>query len=239
MLKIDLHIHTIASGHAHNTILEYINQAKKLKMSVIGISDHGPGYPDSIANELYFKTMRRMPETVDSIRLLKGVEANIINKNGKLDISDDTISMLDYVLAAFHSQTLYGKGSADNTSTMIKAINSGKIDILSHPFDISFFNLNLKKIFQEACKKNVLLELDLSYLSKYKSETSMINNMKIMVDIVKLFGNKIIIGSDSHNIWELGDDENLKKIKRKIGLTDDMIINNCPKELFKLLKIDE
>jgi putative hydrolase len=43
MLKIDLHIHTIASGHAQNTILEFINQAKDLKMEVIGISDYGRG----------------------------------------------------------------------------------------------------------------------------------------------------------------------------------------------------
>ena len=50
MMKVDLHIHTVASGHAHNTILEYLTMAKKLEMSVIGISDHGPFCPDVTIN---------------------------------------------------------------------------------------------------------------------------------------------------------------------------------------------
>lgn len=36
MLKIDLHLHTVMSGHAYNTILEYINRAKEMKMKIIG-----------------------------------------------------------------------------------------------------------------------------------------------------------------------------------------------------------
>ena len=47
------------------------------------------------------------------------------------------------------------------------------------------------------------------------------------------------VNTDAHNIWELADDRPLKKIKKKIGLTDKMIINNYPKELLKQLNINE
>jgi len=80
MLKIDLHIHTVASGHAHNTILEYMNQAKKLKMKAIGISDHGP----NVSSELYFRTLRRIPRKIGGLLIFKGIEANIINENGDI-----------------------------------------------------------------------------------------------------------------------------------------------------------
>jgi putative hydrolase len=54
MLKIDLHLHTIASGHAYNTILEYVDQAKKLKMKMIGFADHGPSLNSVLKNDWYF-----------------------------------------------------------------------------------------------------------------------------------------------------------------------------------------
>ena len=90
---------------------------------------------------------------------------------------------------------------------------------------------------EEACKNNVLLELNLYYLSKSKNNPDIIPNIKIMVDVVKQYKKKFIIGSDAHNIWELADDSSLKAIKKQIGLTDNLIINNYPQELFKLLKI--
>lgn len=105
MLKIDLHIHTVASGHAHNTILEYINQVNKLKMKAIGISDHGPSDTESVVSRIYFLTIGRIPKKVDGVRILKGVEANIINVKGDIDVDDKVIERLDYVMANFHKET--------------------------------------------------------------------------------------------------------------------------------------
>ena len=89
MLKIDLHLHTIASGHAYSTINEYIVQAKKNRMKIIGLADHGPVCSETIISEVYFKLMDRIPRTINGIRVLKGIEANI-NNNGGIDISDPT-----------------------------------------------------------------------------------------------------------------------------------------------------
>jgi len=240
MLKIDLHTHTIASGHAHNTILEYINRAKELKMTVLGISDHGPSDDDAIIKESYFKTMTRMPKRINGIRVLKGIEANIINTKGNIDISDKTVGSMDYVLANFHSECPYkNKGEKINTKAMISAIHSGKINIISHPFATEKFPIDIKAVSEAACKNNVLLEIDSAYLSGSKFKPSTIPNLKVMIAIVKKYKMKVIIGSDAHNIWELADDAPLKKIKKEIGLKDNMIINNYPKELFTLLKIKD
>jgi putative hydrolase len=240
MLKIDLHIHTIASGHAHCTILEYIQQAKKLKMKAIGITEHGPGAENAIIDYLYFREIGRIPKIVDGIRILKGIEANIINTRGELDLDDETLSKLDYTMANIHSNAVYkDKGLKINTQTIVNAIKSGKINILTHPFAEKGIPIDIKKISEEACKNNVLLEIDVAYLSERRANATILPNLKIMLDVAKQYKKKIIVGSDAHNIWELGDDSILNKLKKEIGLTNSMIINNYPKELFKLLKIDE
>jgi putative hydrolase len=209
-------------------------------MKVIGISDHGPSDSETIVSEIYFKTLNRLPKKINGIRVFNGIEANIINTKGELDISDNVIEKLDYVMANFHKETVYkNRGSKKNTEAIINAIRSGKIDIITHPFAIGSFPLDIKKACEEACKNNVLMEINLAYLVGSKFKPFTIPNLKIMINTLKKYKKKTIIGSDAHNIWELADDTPLNKIKKEIGLTDDMIINNYPKELFRLLKINE
>jgi len=50
-----------------------------------------------------------------------------------------------------------------------------------------------------------------------------------MVQTAKDYNKKVILNSDAHTIWELADDRPIKKVKKEIGLTDKMIINNYPK----------
>lgn len=240
MLKIDLHLHTIMSGDSHNTILEYIQQAKKLKMKVIGFSEHGPDLKNSPNNPCYLNQLGRLPEKIEGIRILRGVEANIINTKGELDIPDKTIDKLDYVIANIHEGSSYREKSKDlNTKAVINAMKSGKIDIISHPFCTDKIDIDICKVSEEACKNNVLLEVDIAYLKKRKVKRNYLSNLKIMIDIVKKYKKKVIINTDSHNIWELGDDSALtKELKKKIGLTDDIIINNYPKELEKFLGVN-
>jgi putative hydrolase len=243
MLKIDLHIHTIASGHTYNTILEYINRAKELKMKIIGFSEHGPNM-DGSANKTYFNCLDRLPRKIGNLIILRGVEANIINKKGDIDIADKIIkNKLDYVIAGFHKNTGLKLGSSrDNTMALINAIKSGRINMLAHPFLNNIIPFDVEKVCVEACEHNVLLEINMHYISDYIAEPqtkkSIIENLKILVQTVKKYKKKVIVNSDAHNIWELGDDSALKKIKKEIGLIDNLIINNYPKELLKLLKIN-
>jgi len=237
-MKIDLHIHTVASGHAHNTILEYLTMAKKLKMSAIGISEHGPFCPDVMINEAYFRVLERLPRKVDGVLVLRGIEANIIDAKGNLDISDKLIERLDYVMAGLHEiKNVKDRGMKKNTGAVVNAIRSGRIDIITHPFFTKEFSLDIEKISNEACAHNVLLELNISCLQGRKNQKDTLPNLKKMIAIAKKWKKKIIVGSDAHNIWELGEDTPLRKIKNKIGLTDGMIINNNPQKLLDFLEI--
>jgi len=243
MLKIDLHLHTIYSGHAQCTIVEYINRAKELKMKMIGFSDHGQNMRGCLVNDMYLGTLDRIPEVVNGIRILRGIEANIIDKNGSLDVEDRIISeKLDYVMAAIHSESYEYKdknySKKENTAAVIKAIKSGKVDILSHPF-YEFFPVDTGRIFEEACRQEILLEVNLGVIKRRKTDLKTMANLKQMVQTAKKFNKKLIVGSDAHNIWDMADDSGLKKIKNEIGLTDKMIINNYPKELMQQLRIKD
>ncbi len=237
-LKIDLHIHTILSGDSHCTLNEYIQQAKKLNMKVIGISDHGPNLPHVLSGAHFF-SIRRLPPVIDGVRVLKGIELNIINEKGDIDLSDELLKDLDYNLAAIHADTGGFKSNniKINTQAFVNAIKSGKVKIISHPFHTEVETL-IEPIAEAACQNNVLLELDLEYIKPRKKNEKDMEKLRKMIQIVKKYNKKLIVNSDSHNLWDLADDTVLTpKLMKEIGLTKAMIINNYPKELEKTLGV--
>ena len=79
MIQLDVHTHSISSGHGTAcTIADMAKAAKKQGLSLLGISDHGPatlcaGTPS------YFKNLQMAPKMRCGIRMLYGVELNILD----------------------------------------------------------------------------------------------------------------------------------------------------------------
>ena len=239
MLKIDLHIHTVASGHAFSTINEIATAASQKKMKVIGISDHGPSMPNSSINKHYFSVLAtRIPKKLSGVRVLKGVEANITNKGG-LDVEEDILKKLDYVMAAIHIEPYVNEGKKKNTKNVLKAMENKYLRILTHPyFDIDC-EIDIEQIAETACRNNILLEVNASSFEKkvFIDNPRYKTNLKKMIMTVKKYNKKVIVNSDSHSEWEVGEDDNAKNYYKEIGLTKDLIINNYPKELEKILGV--
>lgn len=105
----DIHTHTTFS-HGKGSIEDNVKIALEKGLSMIGISDHGPGH---LAYGVKRKNLPVMRAEIDRLRPLYptieiqlGVEANIINPSGKLDITKEEEKLLDYVLAGYHFGTM-------------------------------------------------------------------------------------------------------------------------------------
>lgn len=101
----DIHTHTIFS-HGKGTIEDNVKAAIKKGLSEIGIADHGPGHLTYGVKRGSFPIMReeirRLTPLYPEIRITLGVEANIINSSGALDLLKEEWSYLDFVLAGYH-----------------------------------------------------------------------------------------------------------------------------------------
>ena len=105
MLPIDIHTHTVASGHGTtDTIADLAKGAYKKGMTLLGVSDHGPATPGS-CKESYFRSLKSAPHSRAGIPVLYGAEANILNENGALDLPDSILENLDFCIASIHPQS--------------------------------------------------------------------------------------------------------------------------------------
>ncbi|MGL6170157.1 MAG: phosphatase, partial [Fusobacteriaceae bacterium] len=63
---VDLHTHTVVSGHAYSTLQENILSAKEKGLKYLGMSEHAPEMPGG-AHLFYFSNIRVVPREVDGV----------------------------------------------------------------------------------------------------------------------------------------------------------------------------
>ena len=101
-IELDVHTHTIASGHAFSTLQEMAQAAADKGLKVLGITEHSPGVPGT-CHPIYFRNLHVVPRRMYGVELLLGAEINILDGKGNLDLDEDYMKMLDIRIAGIHS----------------------------------------------------------------------------------------------------------------------------------------
>ena len=130
----DMHTHTIASGHAYATLTEMCKEAANKGLEIYGITEHSSGIPGTCA-DIYFQNLRVIPRDLFGLDLRLGAEINIIDYNGTLDLGQEYIDRLDFVIAGIHSVCYKFGSKEENTAAIINAIKNPNVNIISHPDD--------------------------------------------------------------------------------------------------------
>jgi putative hydrolase len=218
----DLHLHTVSSGHAYATILEYAREAKKKGLKMIAMTDHGPAMPGA-PHYYHFSNLEMVPTVIEGVRILKGCEANIITADGKLDLHDSDLSKLEYVMATFHIRCGYdSQGIEKDTKVLLKAMENPYITTLAHPGNPSY-PTDIPTIVGAAKERGILIEINNSSLT-ISRKGSRPRCLEIAKEVKKQ-GWKVAFGSDAHFVHMLGDMSDAWKLADEAGLTPDDIVN--------------
>ena len=74
--------------------------------------------------------IRKIDRRLPNVTLLAGIECDIL-PDGKLDLSEDCLAQLDFVIASVHSS--FKQDQRQITDRILRAIESPVVDILGHP----------------------------------------------------------------------------------------------------------
>jgi DNA polymerase (family 10) len=115
-------------------------------------------------------------------------------KDGSIDIKDDALAKLDYVIAGIHSNFKMAK--KEMTERIIKAMQNPNVDIISHPTGRILkkrdeYQIDFDKILKTAKDTGAVLEIN------GWPERLDLNDQKIRK--AKEAGVKMVINTDSHN----------------------------------------
>ena len=180
MLKTDLHTHSIASGHALNTVYEMVREAKQKGIGLIGIVEHGPSM-EGAPHEGYFWVSDQLDELY-GVRVLLGIEANILNERGEIDLKGDLIAKQRVVMAGLHSRTPYKTNNLENnTLALINTIQNPFVQIISHPYRTDF-PVDIERVFDAAVRTGTLLELNNQVFTQQASHERFLETYKRLID---------------------------------------------------------
>ena len=169
-IKGDLHTHSDWDG-GMNSITEMAKAALEMGYDYIGIADHTKFL--RIEHGLNEKQLERRNKEIDKInlkfqkqkskfRVLKGCEANILN-DGSIDIKDEALKKLDYVIAGIHSNFKMPKDKM--TDRLIRAMENPHVDIISHPTGRILkkrdeYQIDFDKVLRAARETGTVLEVN-------------------------------------------------------------------------------
>lgn len=229
----DYHTHTVYS-HGKGTIEDNVKEAISKGIKTIGISDHGYKH---ISFGVKMNDIYKMREEIDNlnvryknVNILLGMECNILDDNGNIDINDKIIESLDYVMAGYHfgssptsirsmlnhcnNYVIKSEKSKEyNTRALINTMKNNDIFIITHPGD----------------KGDVYIE-DVAKIAKLTDTRLEINSSHGFLNVnqlkeIKHIRNKLIIGSDAHVSKNVGNFDLGIKIAKDANIDLSLIEN--------------
>lgn len=233
-LEADLHVHTVASGHAFSTVEEIVKAARLKGLKGIGLTDHGPALPGG-AHPYHFWNQRVFPREMEGVRIFRGAEANIVNLKGEIDLDEEILESLDLVLVAFHLFCGYeGKSKSENTKALIKAMENPFVDGVVHPGN-PIFPIEAEEVVKVAKEKDIFLELNnSSFLENTSRKGSYQNDLRI-AKLALENDLEIIISSDAHLASAVGEFGEAIKVARQAGFIEEKILNSSLEKVHNFL----
>ncbi len=231
----DLHTHTVASTHAFNTVTELVEQAKKLGFAALAVTDHGPDMPDA-PHLWHFYNIRRLPRVIDGVLLLNGAEANVMDTEGRLDFSNETLDDLrmDWIVASIHSQPLGRKSLSfeETTRVWMNIAANPYVDMIGHaeqrnyPFDY-------ERVTKEFAREGKVVELNAaSAVVRPGGE----ENMRNLLRACKRNGVMVAVNSDAHSIYNLGQVGHVLRLVEEEAYPQELIVNLNRQNLVRAFK---
>lgn len=231
---IDLHTHSISSGHGStDTINDMAKAAAARGIKILGISEHGPATAGSV-KPTYFRSLKLATRKRFGVQILYGAEINIITPSGVLDLDDDILSCLDYALVSIHPPTLTPYEHRDLTYAYVNAMDHPNVRFLGH-IDDARFPVDFEHLLAIAKEKCVYPEINNGSLMPDAYRKGGQVNCRKILEICKKLELPVLLSSDSHGVKNLGKIEYVLPLLEECSFPEHLIINHQPELLWKIL----
>ena len=230
-LRGDLHMHTTATdGRADAETMALAARASGLEY--VGITDHSQAL--AMANGLnevsvleHAHAVRALNARLDGITVLAGIECDI-RPDGTMDLADDCLAQLDFVIASVHSA--FNQEADRMTDRLLRALACPWVDILGHPTGRLILKrepcrFDVEAVFAAAARAGVALEIN--------SQVDRLDLDDTHARLARERGLSLVINSDAHSPAALGVLRWGATVARRGWIEPEGVLNTRPVEQFR------
>ena len=231
---LDSHTHTLASGHAYNTIYEMVKSAADKKLELLAITEHAKMLPGT-CHELYFVNLKVLPRELMGIEVMFGAEVNIMNYEGKLDMKEGLLRKMDVVIASLHTPCMEPGSCQENTEAYLNVMKNPCVNIIGHPDD-GRYEVDYEALVQGAKEYGKILELNNHSMDPDCSRSNAVENDTIMLNYCKKYQVPVVMDSDAHFDTLIGEFDMARELLTKLDFPEELVLNRSAEEMKKYLK---
>jgi DNA polymerase (family 10) len=196
-LRGDLHTHsTYTDGRA--SIEEMASKAAEIGLEYFAVTDHSRRI--TMAHGLDPKRLHEQAREIErvgaklrGVKLLHGIEVDILD-DGSLDLPDDALAELDWVVASVHYKL--EQNPREMTRRIVKAIRNPHVDVLGHPSGRLIGHrqpseFDLGEVLRVAREEGCALEVN--------SQPDRLDLTDVACMAARQAGVKLVVSSDAHS----------------------------------------
>lgn len=216
----DTHTHTLACDHAFSTMHENIAAAKERGLKFLCMTEHAPmlvGSPSII----YFSSILHLPCMIDGVILLKGAEVNIHDYEGALDLSENLLQKLDWVIASMHLPTLTPSTVEAHTSAWLAVAKNPLVDVIGHAGDGRYV-FDYEPVIRAFADNGKIVEINAHSFTARKGSAE---NCVTIAKLCARYGVQVVVSSDAHIHTNVGRFDESVVMLKEIDFPRELILN--------------
>lgn len=229
----DLHTHTLCASHAFHTALEMAAEAEKLGYRAMALTDHAPAMPDA-PHIWHFGNWSTMPRTIGKVTMLYGVEANVMDTKGNLDLPDRMLGAQDWVVASIHSPCIPGLLTEKEANRLwLGVAENPYVDCIGHS-EQQHYRYDYDLVTKAFARNNKVVELN---GNSFQVRKDGIPNMRALLKACLKNGCRISLDTDAHSVRQLRENMGaLFALVEEIDFPQELIVNASVENLVAELK---
>lgn len=228
---LDVHTHTIASGHAYNTMREMTKAASEKGLELLGITEHSMSMPGT-CHRFYFENLKMVDREMYGVELLLGAEVNIMDHTGRVDMEESILKNMDITIASMHIPCIRPGTRQENTNAYLEAMKDPYINIIGHPDD-GRYEVDYLALVQGAKEYGVVLEVNNNSLDPRCTRMGGEENIRTMLEYCREYQVPVVVNSDAHTDTLVGNHAYGQRIIEEMDFPQELVLNRSVQELKK------
>lgn len=217
----DTHTHTLRSGDAYSTVQENITAASRRQLSYLAITDHGCAKPGGPNSWVPFTNQWVLPKAAEGVRMLYGIEADVIGPDGKLSVPGWVLDRLDWVIASMHADVMAPQTKEDHTQMWLGIAENHYVDVVGHIGD-PIFSFEHRRVLQAFADAKKIVEVNTGSLL---SRPSAYPVCRQIIALCAELGVRIIVNSDAHFSDRIGDLAPGEALLQEVSFPEELVLN--------------
>lgn len=216
----DTHVHSCACSHAYSTVSENIHAAREAGLLYMAMTEHGPSMPDG-PYIWHITNQQEVPEFYDGVHILHGVEADIMDADGALDINNMILSTLDWVIASMHLPCFPPSNLEAHTKAWINVAKNPHVDVIGHCGDVRYL-FDFEKGIRAFKEYGKIVEIN---NNSFHVRPGTKGNCLEIARICKKLEVPVVVNTDAHFCSKIGHFEIALEMLKEIDFPEKLVLN--------------